>query len=75
MPDGNGDRALEAVWWKHDSGVNAFLALSNASQDSKDVSVEITGSEGTAPKLQGDAATEEHGNGGLGPDYRGTSKD
>jgi hypothetical protein len=51
-PDGNGDRALEAVWWKHDSGVNAFLALSNASQDSKDVSVEITGSEGTAQNFK-----------------------
>jgi hypothetical protein len=42
-----GDHILDAVWWKHDTGVKAFVALSNASDSPKVVSVEVSGSEGS----------------------------
>ncbi|MGH9682811.1 MAG: hypothetical protein ACRD4S_04270 [Candidatus Acidiferrales bacterium] len=42
------EQALDAVWWKHDPEVSAFLALSNTSAAVKTVWIEVTGSKGTA---------------------------
>jgi|HubBroStandDraft_6_1064221.scaffolds.fasta_scaffold10714_3 hypothetical protein len=38
---------LEAMWWKHDSGVSPFAAISNTSLVEKDATVEVLGSGGT----------------------------
>ncbi len=39
--------ALEAVWWKHDPGVRSFVAVSNASESTKEISLEVLGSQGS----------------------------
>lgn len=45
MPSGQQD--LESIWWKHDSGVNASVAIFNASDAAKQVTLNVSGSAGT----------------------------
>ncbi len=47
-PDTSGVQTLEGLWWRHDPDVGGFVALTNVTDGSIQVSLHLTGSRGTA---------------------------